>query len=163
MGCYDDAMASTELLMKALDSAHFELGEAFKGLEDADVWKRPHPRLLSVGELAAHIAFWQAASFLGDDFENALTSPAARYYSANIKEPFALPMGAEQVLAALQQVHEACTSAWMAHPQDSDAPCPHRDGWTWGYTIEYQAFHIAYHTGQMYSVRHLLGHETADN
>jgi len=24
-------------------------------------------------------------------------------------------------------------------------------------------FHVAYHTGQAYSVRHLLGHETEDN
>jgi hypothetical protein len=52
-------MANLELLIKALDTAHWELGEAFKGLSDEDVWKRPHPRLLSVGELASHIAFWE--------------------------------------------------------------------------------------------------------
>jgi len=45
---------------------------------------------------------------------------------------------------------------------ESSAP-----GWppnqTYGAFLTYAAFHVAYQTGQMYSVRHLLGEETPDN
>jgi uncharacterized damage-inducible protein DinB len=33
----------------------------------------------------------------------------------------------------------------------------------YGEYLRYAAFHIAYHTGQMYSARHLLGEVTPDN
>lgn len=151
------------MLLKALDNAHWELSEAFHGLDDADVWRRAHPGLLSVGELAAHIAYGEAVSFFGADFESPLLTPLARYYKANVGEPFELPMGAKALFAELQRVHEACKAAFLANPHDSEEPNPLRGEWTWGYTIEYQAFHVAYHTGQIYSVRHLLGHETVDN
>ena len=38
-----------------------------------------------------------------------------------------------------------------------------QSGFTYGEALEYAVFHIAYHTGQMYSVRHLLGDEPPDN
>lgn len=156
-------MANMDLLVKALDSAVWEVSEAFKGLEDADVWKRPSPRLLSIGELAAHIAYWEAQSFFGDAFESPLATPYARYYTASVDTPFELPMDAEEVYAELKRVHEACKASLESEPHDSEDPNPYREGWTWGYVLTYQAFHIAYHTGQMYSVRHFLGHVTADN
>lgn len=156
-------MATLDLLIKALDTAHWELGEAFKGLPDSDVWKRPDPRLLSVGELAAHVAYWEAKSFFGDDFESPLALNAARYYTSNVAEPFELPMGATAVHGEVQRVHEAAKAAFLAHPHDSEEVNANRGDWTWGFTLEYQAFHVAYHTGQMYSVRHLLGHHPVDN
>jgi hypothetical protein len=36
-------------------------------------------------------------------------------------------------------------------------------GFTYGSYLEYAVFHTAYHVGQMYSVRHLLGEQTPDN
>lgn len=157
-------MDASEARIKALDSAHWELGEAFQGLEDADVWRRPHPRLLSIGELAAHVAYGEAAAFLGEDrVRGALAAPAARYYTANIEEPFTLALGAEEVLAEVRRVHQRCKDAFESVSPDMAQPNPHREGWSWGYTLEYQAFHVAYHTGQVVSVRHLLGHATPDN
>lgn len=154
-------MASLAPFLKALDDALWEMGEAFKGLPDADVWRRADPRLLSVGELAAHVAYWEAQAFFGDaPPESPLVTPAARYYTSNSKEPFALDLDADAVLEEVRRVHVLCKSVSIP---DSEEPCPHREGWTWGYALEYQAFHVAYHTGQMYSVRHLLGHETPDN
>lgn len=156
-------MSDLDFLVKALDTAHWEMGEAFKGLPDEDVWKRPDPRLLSVGELAAHVAYGEAESFLGSGFESPLVVGAAHYYTRNVDQPFELPMRAEAVLSELRRVHEAAKAAWAANPHDPEEPNPHRDGWSWGMTLEYQAFHVAYHTGQIYSVRHLLGHQTVDN
>lgn len=155
-------MANLDLLVKALDTAHWELSEAFIGLPDADVWKRPHPRLLSVGELAAHIAYGEAQSFMGV-LEGSLDVPSARYYNPNVDEYFELPMGAEELFAEVKRVHEAAKASFLADPHDSEDMNPHREGWTWGKILEYQAFHVAYHTGQIYSVRHMLGHETVDN
>jgi len=156
-------MATMELITKAWKSAHWEMGEALKGLPDEDVWKRPHPRLLSVGELAAHVAYWESVSFLGEGFESPLVTAAARYYTSHVGEPFTLDLSAEEVTNEVKRVHEACEAEWTAHPHDSEEPNPHREGWTWEFVMEYQAFHLAYHTGQMYSVRHLMGHETVDN
>lgn len=146
-----------------LDTAVWEMGEGFKGLPDEDVWKRSDPRLLSVGEIAAHVAHWEAQTFFGDGFESPLAQPAARYYTTHAGEPFSLPMSAEEVYGEVRRIHEAAKASFLANPHDSEEPNPHRSGWTWGFALEYQAFHIAYHTGQIYSVRHLLGHQTVDN
>ena len=162
--CYSPEMAKMDLLIKALDTAQWEMSEAFKGLPDADVWRRPDPRLLSVGELAAHVAFWEAQSFFGDEkLDSPLIVSAAQYYTSNAAEPFELSMGADDVLQEVQRVHAICKASFEADPHDSEEPNPFRGEWTWGGTLEYQAFHVAYHTGQMYSARHLLGHQPVDN
>ena len=53
-------MADIETLIDAWDEAHREFAIALEGLDDKDLWVRPHPRLLSIGELAAHIAATEA-------------------------------------------------------------------------------------------------------
>lgn len=151
-----------EEALKPLDSAIWEMSEAFAGLEDAEVWVRPHARLLSVGELAAHVAFGEAR-WLYQSFEGPLVSEAFSYYLSSVNEPVTLPMGAAELYAEVKRVHEACKAHVLATLPDLADTHPERDDWTWGYTFEYMAFHIAYHTGQMYSVRHLMGHETSDN
>jgi hypothetical protein len=157
-------MAALDLVLKALDTAQWEMSEAFKGLPDEDVWRRPHPRLLSVGELAAHIAYWEAQSFLGEGgVESPLATFEARYYTSNVAAPVEMALGAGEVLAEVQRIHELCKASFAANPHEPDESNPNRNGWSWGTTVEYQAFHVAYHAGQMYSVRHLLGHETVDN
>src|SRR5437588_9503805 len=55
--------------LKLLEQDYFELGEAFKGLADENVWKRPAEGLLSVGELAGHIAYWEAVKLAGEGGE----------------------------------------------------------------------------------------------
>ncbi|MDI9639431.1 DinB family protein [Kamptonema cortianum] len=156
-------MTDWTLLIKALDTAHWEMGEAFKGLPDSDVWKRPHPRLLSIGEIAAHVAYWEGKSFIGSEFESPLAIEGSQYYPLVIENPITLKMGADDVYAELKRVHEASRSAFLAQPHNLEEPCPNREGWTWGMLVEYQVFHLAYHTGQMYSVRYLLGHDPVDN
>jgi uncharacterized damage-inducible protein DinB len=70
-------------------------------------------------------------------------------------------LGTEQVIKEVARVH-AETKAALAEI-DKDAPYPGWPSATWEAIIQYQIFHVAYHTGQVYSVRHLLGHETEDN
>ncbi|MFN3729314.1 MAG: DinB family protein [Fimbriimonadaceae bacterium] len=156
-------MTEFEQLVKALDEAIWEMGEAFKGLPDEDVWKRADHRLLSVGELAGHVAYWESKSFLDDGVESPLAIESFRYYEDGGGDAVALPLGAEAVYAEVKRIHEASKEALLADPPDLEAPNERRDGWPWGSLLRYQAFHVAYHTGQMYSVRHLLGHQTVDN
>lgn len=156
-------MAEREILLKALDAAHWELSEALQGLADDDVWTRADPRLLSVGEQLAHIAYWEAKAFLGEDFESPLIREQARYYTSNVDEPLRSPLSADAAAGEVKRVHESTKAAFLTASPDLSAQNPHREGWTWEDTLIYQAFHVAYHTGQIYSVRHLLGHETVDN
>ena len=145
-----------------LDHAIWEMSEAFDGLQDADVWVRAHPRLLSVGELAAHVAYGEAR-WLFPALESPLFSEEAGYYLHSVDHPVVLEIGAEALYAEVKRVHEACKAHILEIRPDLAATHPERSDWTWGYALEYMAFHIAYHTGQIYSVRHLMGHETADN
>lgn len=147
---------------KPLDSAMWEMSEAFAGLADEDVWVRAHPHLLSVGELAAHVAGGEVASLLGQ-WDGPLMRPETRYYSVSVDSPVVLPLGAEALYAEVKRVHDACKAHVLETRPALEEINPVRPNWTWGYTLEYMAFHIAYHTGQMYSVRHLMGHATADN
>lgn len=156
-------MASLDVSIKALKSSIFELGEGFKGMPDEQLWTRPHPRLLSVGELGVHVGYWLAQSFFGETFESPLMVAGGEYYTKNVSEPVTVQMTAEEMFSEIKRVFEAGSQWLLDNPKDSDDANPYREGWTWGYVLEYQAFHVAYHTGQIYSVRHLLGHETADN
>lgn len=151
-----------EEAIKPLDSAIWEMSEVFDGLKDEDVWVRAHPRLLSIGELAAHVAYGEAKSFF-DEFASPLISDGIRYYPVTVDSSVILDMDATALFEEVKRVHEACKERFLAERPDLDSKSPYREEWTWSYVLEYMAFHIAYHTGQMYSVRHLMGHETNDN
>lgn len=162
-------MSTLAPLMEAWDEAHREFAIALEGLSDEDLWTRAHPRLLSVGELAAHIAYWQAVWVMGGgdhrpDLEQLpIKSPflnnGFRYYTSTVDQPFKVDLGTAQVLEEVMRVHEAAKAVVETN---KDEPYPGQWG-TWSNLVQYQAFHVAYHTGQAYSVRHLMGHETEDN
>ncbi|MGE0002439.1 MAG: hypothetical protein AB7F50_01695 [Fimbriimonadaceae bacterium] len=156
-------MAWHEPLVKVWEMGYFELGEALAALPDADVWTRPHPKLLSVGEIVAHLVYWEANDFPKASDASLLVTEAARYYTSNIEAPLVLDIGGQQLHSEANRNFEACKAAFLATPRSEDEPNPSRKEWTWRQTLEYKSFHVAYHTGQVYSVRHLLGHETVDN
>jgi uncharacterized damage-inducible protein DinB len=156
-------MSETDRLLESLAQAHWELGEALTGLPDADVWRRADPRLLSVGEIVSHIAYGEVDAFLGGQFETPLRTEAVRYYPYTVEAPVSTGMGAEALVAELARVHEACIAAFRAANPSLESKNPYRTEWTWAYILQYMAFHVAYHAGQIYCVRHLLGHQTVDN
>lgn len=163
-------MSTLDALILAWDEGHREFAIALEGLPNEDLWKRPHPRLLSIGELAGHIAYAQAVWTMGGgdyrpDLEqlpikSPLLDDAFRYYTTNVDHAFHVAMGVTQVIAEVMRVHEAAKAAVADNGEDNSKA----GQWgTWDNLIQYQAFHIAYHTGQIYSVRHLLGHTPEDN
>lgn len=156
-------MDKLDVLMSALDMGIWELSEAFQGMPDEDLWKRPHPKLLSVGELAMHIAYGEDNNVTGGTSLSPIVQDDARYYSVSLEHPVVMDMGAEAVYKEVERVHDKVKAALAALSPDPEETNPHRPDWTWHQTLEYMVFHVAYHTGQIYSVRHLLGHETVDN
>lgn len=167
-----------ETYLKCLDLGFFEVTEAFKDLKDENVWKRPADGLLSVGELAGHVAYWEAVRFAGEaedgsssrDLSNCkisspLLDPRFGYYTTTVATRPSeehLAMTAEQVCSELLRIHGEAMASLKALNPNMEAKAPH---WHSNYDelLRYVVFHIAYHTGQMYSVRHLLGEETPDN
>lgn len=163
-------MSTLAPLFEAWDEAHREFAIALGGLSDEDLWKRPHPRLLSIGELAGHVAYWQAVWTLGNGdarpdldqlpIKSPLLNDAFRYYTSNVEQAFRIELGTNEILKEVMRIHDAAKNALAGTGKEDTHP----GQWgTWGHLIQYQVFHVAYHTGQVYSVRHLLGHETEDN
>src|SRR5689334_703130 len=105
-----------ETCLKLLELDFFELQEAFKGLADDNVWKRPAEGLLSVGELAGHTAYWLAIRLAGEGedlskckVKSPLIDPRFRYYPGTVEMPPSdehRAMTAEQVCRELVRVHE---------------------------------------------------------
>src|SRR5947209_8651957 len=58
-----------EAYLGCLELAYFEAKVAFEGLADENVWKRPTEGLLSVGELAGHVTYWEAVKLAGEGGE----------------------------------------------------------------------------------------------
>ena len=83
-----------EACLKLLALGYYEVTCAFEGLADEHVWERPAPGLLSVGELAGHIALWEAVRLAGDGPDPAqcrVKSPLIdgrfRYYDTTLATP----------------------------------------------------------------------------
>jgi hypothetical protein len=171
-----------EAYLKVLETGYYEVQFAFEGLADEHVWKRPAEGLLSVGELAGHIAYWEAVRLAGEgaDLEGHVAPDLAKcrvrsplidhrfaYYPATIATPPSeghRAMTAPQVYQELLRVHKEAVAHFKALDPDLDsAPPGWSPGWTYRSFLEYLAFHVAYHTGQMYSARHLLGETPPDN
>lgn len=146
-----------------MDTAMWELGEAFTGLKNEDVWVRVHPNLLSIGEVSLHMMYWQISYFLPNDYETRLRNESARYYQRTLAAPISLAVGAEELYSELKRVQADSKAAFFVSNPDLDSKHPLRDDLTWRQLLEYQTFHIPYHTGQIYSIRHMMGHETVDN
>lgn len=148
--------------LEAWGVAHWEFTLAFEDLGDEDLWRRPHPRLLSVGELAAHVASSEA--LLSRPMpESMLVDKRFGYYLNQVEDPVVLDLTVAQVLQGLKTVHEAAVAA-ASQVKNVDEVVHWRDDWTWYQCVQYMGcFHVAYHCGQAFSARHLMGHKTNDN
>lgn len=168
-----------EAYLELLELGYFEVTCAFEGLADEHVWKRPAEGVLSIGELAGHHAYAEATRLAGEpgeyahrepvrcSIESPLVDPRFDYYPhtlATSPTQAQRAMTAEQVCQELLRVHTEAVAAFRARNPDLESLVP---GWSPNFTyrefLKYAGFHLAYHTGQMYTVRHLLGEETPDN
>lgn len=167
-----------ETYLDLLELGYFEAQFAFEDLAPEKLWKRPAEGLLSIGELAGHISYWEATRFAGGsawpdaDLEKCkvkspLIDPRFSYYYRTLETPPSpehLAMTPEQVWAEMQRIHQEAVTHLRELNPDLNAIAPVvPEGGTWLHFLKYLNFHISYHIGQMYSVRHLLGDKTNDN
>ncbi|WP_394795861.1 DinB family protein [Armatimonas sp.] len=157
-----------EAYLSSLELAYFEVTEAFKGLADENVWKRPAEGILSIGELAGHIASGEANRFAGKGtLSSLLVDPRFWYYPRTLATPPSeeqRAMTAQQVGTELARVHQEAVAHLKSRNLDLDSAPPNGSpGNTYGEVVQYMVFHVGYHIGQMYTVRHLLGEVTPDN
>src|ERR1043166_5145656 len=113
-----------EAYLKLLDQGFFEVKFAFEGLADEKVWKRPAEGLLSVGELAGHIAYWEAVRLAGEGEDLSkckISSPLIdrhfRYHPSTLASELpdeARAMTCEQVLSELLRVHKESIANFKA-------------------------------------------------
>lgn len=160
-------MSFLESQSQAWDSAHWEYTLVFENLADEDLWRRAHPNLLSVGELTAHVCYGLLShaqrynpNFV---FESPLMAPQVRYYLHNVSQPLVLPMTVAELEAEFDRVQKAAKAALLELDYTRETPMENGPGDTFGQLADYMVFHVAYHTGQAFSVRHLMGHTTNDN
>lgn len=151
-----------EALVKAWSTGQWEFSLVFEGLSDEDLWRRAHPSLLSIGELAGHVAYGEIVMLPEGAIDSPFNDKQFDYYPRQVANEVRLDMTVAQVVDELKKVHDVA-KAQVAQVKDFDEKVPWRDDWTWGGCVEYRVFHVAYHCGQAYSVRHLMGHATTDN
>lgn len=149
------------------DSAHWEYTLVFENLRDEDVWRRPYPRLLSIGEITSHLVTSLTKYGNGmrpGSIDSPLAQEVSRYYFYSVAEPIELGLTAGEVLAEFERVQKIFKEILLQSDHLRHEPLPFEGpGRTFGEFVDYMLFHVAYHTGQAYSVRHLMGHETTDN
>ena len=91
-----------------------EVIPSFEGLADENVWKRPAEGLLSVGEIAGHMAYWQTVRLAGEGedmdkckVKSLLIDKRFRYYTSTVDtqpNEQQLAMTASQVCSELIRV-----------------------------------------------------------
>ena len=117
-----------DTLLGALDVGYFELSEAFRDLPDDLVWKRPAPGLLSIGELAAHVAYGNATNFAGEGkIESPFVDRRFEYYPHSMAVPPSeehRAMTAAQVLDEVLRVSREAVAVFKALNPSLDERCP---------------------------------------
>lgn len=155
---------------------YFETDLMFEGLRPENLHRRPASNLLSISEHCAHLVRSEASIvnrylFGQLEAEWADTPMRKRLFGwppTMLESPVdseLLRMSIHEVRAALLAEHDRCYDLAQKlelpaeHVFDDDwARCP-----TVGDRLKIAAYHVGYHMGQIYTVRHLLGEETPEN
>ena len=99
----------------------------------------------------------------GSSIVSPLVSRDFRYYTGQVEQPVELDLGAEALAAEISRVHAEARAALIATNPSLEDPFPGPFQSSWADCLKYMIFHVSYHTGQIYSARHIFGHVTEDN
>ena len=155
---------------------YFETDLAFGGLAEPNVHRRPGPGLLSVSEHVAHVARSEASIINRYLFGQ----PAEEWADCLFREklfgwpptmlerpvhPELAQMSGKEVMDEYLLQHSRCYA--LAKTLTMRPDHVFSDDWervkTLRDRLRIAAYHVAYHTGQIYSARHALGEETPEN
>lgn len=155
---------------------YFETDLLFEGLSEANLHRRPGPSLLAVSEHVAHVVRSEASIVNRYLFGQ----PEEQWADCLMRQkPFGWPptllespvdsglqsLTVAEVKAEYLRNHERCYR--LAQTLDLAPDFAFDDDWDRVRTVRDRlriaAYHVAYHCGQIYSARHLLGEETPEN
>lgn len=163
-------------LIEAWHWMYFETNLVLGGIAAEHLHVRPAPTLLSISEHLAHVARSEASIVLrylgGQSPETWTHSPLLHgvfgWPPTMLESPVShmlTPFTVEGITTEYLRCHEHCYQ--MAQKLSLSSDHSFSDDWDRVVTVRDRlriaAYHVAYHHGQIYSVRHLLGEETPEN
>lgn len=163
-------------LIEAWHWMYFETDLVLGGVKAENLHRRPAPNLLSISEHLAHVVRSEASivcRYLArqEDSEWAntvLTKPIFGWPPTMLEAPVdagLAAMGLEELTSEYLNHHDKCYK--LALSLDLSADYEFQDGWDRVISVRDRlriaAYHVGYHAGQIYTVRHLLGEETPEN
>lgn len=163
-------------LVEAWHWMYFETDLAFGGLSQDNLHRRPGPGLLAVSEHAAHVARSEASIveryLFGrphEEWADCLFRQERFGWPPEMLEgpvdPELARLTVAEVLAEYLRQHERCYQTARSLMLSPDYEFD--DAWKRIHTVRDRlriaAYHVAYHTGQIYAARHALGEETPEN
>jgi len=170
-------MDAKRALIEAWHWSYVDFDMVFEGLSQDHLHVRPGPGTISISEMCAHLLRSEASIVL-----RYLFGEPAEFWEDHfmLKAPYGWPpdileapidprlqaMTVEETKLMVYDRHERIYQRAFT----LDLPLDHKfdDEWsTPAPTVEvrlrFAAYHVAYHAGQMYQNRHLLGNPTPDN
>lgn len=164
------------MLVEAWHWMYFETDLVLGGIHPDHLHQRPAANLVSISEHLAHVARSEASIIfrylLGQEPKDWPESPL--FHERYGWPPTMLECEINAELAAfslndLAEEYARCHDLCYQAARQITAPADHSfsDAWdrvtTVGDRLRIAAYHVAYHHGQIYTVRHLLGEETPEN
>ncbi len=168
--------AEVRHLVEAWHWMYFETDLAFGGLSPQNLHRRPGPGLLAISEHVAHVVRSEASiinrGLFGQSprqWEDCLLRQPEFGWPPTMLEgpinPELERMSVDEVMDAYLRQHSRCYE--LAQTCHLSPDHVFKDHWERCTTVRDRlriaAYHVAYHTGQIYSARHLLGEETPEN
>lgn len=163
-------------LVEAWHWMYFETDLVLGGIQEDHLHRRPAANLLSISEHLAHVARSEASIIfrylLGQQPDDWPQSPLfhERYgWPPTMLEGAINPELAKFELKDLSEEYRRCHELCYQAAQTIRHTADHSfsDSWDRVTTVRDRlriaAYHVAYHHGQIYTVRHLLGEETPEN
>lgn len=163
-------------LIEAWHWMYFEADLLFEGLGEGNLHRRPGENLLAVSEHVAHLVRSEASiveRYLWgrpeDEWADTLMRKSQFGWPPTMLDQ---PVDSElatltvsEVYGELMSQHTRCYESALSLELDADFEFG--DDWDRCRTVRDRlriaAYHVAYHAGQIYSVRHLLGEQTPEN
>lgn len=163
-------------LVEAWHWMYFETDLVLGGVHAEHLHRRPAPNLISISEHLAHVARSEASivcRYLAGQADHewhtsVLRKPIFGWPPTMLESDVDVEL-ASMDLDALKgeylRLHEECYA--LALTLDLSADCEFQDGWDRVTSVRDRlriaAYHVGYHAGQIYTVRHLFGEETPEN
>lgn len=163
-------------LIEAWHWMYFETDLVLGGIKDEHLHLRPGANLIAISEHLAHVARSEASiicRYLAgqQDAEwqtSVLTKDIFGWPPTMLEQPIdpdLAAMGLSEIAAEYLNLHERCYQ--VALTLDLSPDHVFDDAWERVTTVRDRlriaAYHVAYHAGQIYSVRHMLGEDTPEN